>query len=117
MNGAKKKSPCSGDAESYVETAFSLKPTLNFEAHLGWSGFHPTVRAKAYAEIDQSSPAGFNFGGKLTCSWATDLSKVTFPTLYFEVGGFPVVIVPQLTVKLKASSRRVSPGRHRFPVR
>ena len=103
VTGTKSKSACSGDADSFVETEFSIEPTLNLQIRLGWSGFHPTVKAEAYAQIKQTAGVGFGFGGKVSCDWQKDLAKFTFPTVTFTVGAVPVVIIPQLTVKLKAA--------------
>ena len=98
----KQKSPCSGDASSYIETSFSIAPTLNFEAHLGWSGFQPTVQAKAYAQVTEQAFAGLFFQGKVTCSWKRQLAHYTFPTIKFFVGSVPVFITPELTMTLNA---------------
>lgn len=102
VKGTPTTSKCVNDSGSYVQTEFSIEPTLNVEAHvrLSWTG--PNLRAKAYAQITETATAGFKFDGKVSCNWSKTLAKYTFPTITFPVGGVPVVIVPELTVKLDA---------------
>lgn len=95
-------SPCSADAGSKVTTSFSVEPTLNVEADLGWSYFRPTLRAKAYAQVKQTASAGFSYTGNASCNWSRTLARYTFPTLALTVGPVPVIIVPQLAINLAA---------------